>query len=112
MTKNKEFLIELQRFLILKVKNSQVYDFVDGLNKIIENCLIIPKKNIENNVYFTSDTYPCIGDTYKKITADFKIKADKYVDINLIDFLKIPPSFTKEDKQELIRNIFNKLEEE
>lgn len=112
MTKNKEFLIKLQYFLITKVKDSQVNDFVNELNKIIENCLIIPKKNIEDNVYFTSDTYTCVGDSYKKIIANFKIKADKYVDVSLIDFLKIPPSITKEDKQELIRDIFNKLEDE
>lgn len=113
MTKNKEFLIDLQRFLITKVKDSQVNDFVKGLNKIIENCLIVPEKNIEDNVYFTSDMETLLGTSYKKITANFKIAANNFVDVKLIDPCKIPLStIEKEYKQELIRDIFNKLEEE
>lgn len=111
MNKNKEFLEELKCFIVRNVNEANVNDFIEGLSKIIEDCLIVPKQNIVENVYFLSDDNPCAGGHYINISAHFATRADKHIEYNPVSKLFGVQLMEERYKQELIQSIFDKLEE-
>ena len=108
ISKNKEFLIKLRNFLMFfKSKNDAVYtyEFINGLDELIENYLIVPKKNIKNNIHFKTENVKWLSDGYLMLNANFKLATSVYIEKNKKELMEVA-------KTNLIQEFYNKFEDD
>lgn len=80
MNKNKEVLLNLL-YEMKQYPDLFPESILGEFKKIIDNCLIVPKQNIDNKVFITSDCFSNYrNEDVETLSATLHLKAKRYID--------------------------------
>lgn len=112
MNKNKEVLLSLL-YEMKKYPDLFPERVLGEFKKIIDNCLIVPKQNIDNKVFIKSDCFSNYrNEDVETLSATLHLKAERYIDSvekELVPDVDLLRSRVRED---LLNTIYEALEKE